>query len=179
MKQANAEGCDLEDVRRAQAGDVAAFERLYREHLPRVHRIARWLLGTDDVDDVIQDVFVRVWSKLATFNGRSTVETWINRVATNVVLRHREKLGRRAGREVPLESHDERVHIDRLDLRLDIEAAVSGLPERARIVFVLHEIQGLTHEEISKLMGTTSITCRTQLHRARQMIRSQLSGDRR
>ena len=162
----------------AQAGDVVAFERLYREHLPQVHRIARWLLGTDEVDDAIQDVFVRVWSRLHTFSGKSQFETWLNRVATNVVLRHREKLGRQAEREGALARHDEHVFIDRPDLRMDIESAVSELPERARIVFVLHEIQGFTHEEIGELMGTTSITCRTQLHRARQMIRNQLSGGR-
>lgn len=167
---------DLRDVRQAQRGDVAAFERLYRTHLPRVHRIARWILGTDDVDDAIQDVFVRVWNKLDTFGGRSTFETWLNTVATRVVLRYRDGLQRQSEREVRVDFESEDSKVSKPDLSLDIEAAVRALPERARVVFVLHEVQGFSHDEIAEFMSTSGTTSRTQLHRARELLRARLMG---
>lgn len=164
------------DVRLAQAGDIDAFERLYRVHLPRVHRIARWLLRTNDVDDVIQEVFVRIWDKLETFDERSSLSTWLHRVAVNVILRYRERTTRYRAQALDLEDKRCEENSERLGLRLDLEAAVSSLPERARTVFVLHEIQGYSHDEIAKLMNTSVGTSRTQLHRAREIMRAQL-GD--
>ena len=161
------------DVRLAQAGDVDAFERLYRVHLPHVHRIARWLLGTDDVDDVIQEAFLRVWEKLDTFDERSTLSTWLHRVAVHVILRYRERTARYETREVILADERCEEKAETLGLRIDLEAAVSTLPERARTVFVLHEIQGYRHREIAKLMNTSVATSRTQLHRARALMRAQ------
>ena len=198
------------DVRLAQAGDVDAFERLYHLHLPRVHRIARWLLGTNDVDDVIQEVFLRIWDRLETFDERSSLVqlqgvsfaitlskqtfllmndvlgialqkrlsgsalgTWLHRVAVNVILRHRERAARYRAQEVHLEDERCEERGERPGLRLDLEAAVSSLPERARTVFVLHEIQGYSHHEIAKLMNTSVVTSRTQLHRAREIMRAQ------
>lgn len=167
---------DLEDAVSAKAGDARAFERIYRRHLPRVHGTARWLLGTDDVDDAIQEAFVRVWTRLDTFNGTAALGTWLFRVATNVILRHRDKRGRRASREVAMALPLEPATTDRPDLRLDIETAVKALPERARAVFVLHEIEGLEHHEIASIMGTDVATSRSQLHRARRMVRKRLMG---
>lgn len=148
------------DVRLAQAGDIDVFERLYRVHLPRVHRIARWLLRTNDVDDVIQEVFVRIWDKLETFDERSSLSTWLHRVAVNVILRYRERTTRYRAQALDLEDKRCEENGERLGLRLDLEAAVSSLPERARTVFVLHEIQGYSHDEIAKLMNTSVGTLR-------------------
>jgi DNA-directed RNA polymerase specialized sigma24 family protein len=85
---------DAIDVPLAVSGDTHAFERLYRRHAPKVNSLARWLLSRDDVDDVLQDVFIRVWEKLATFRGQSAFGTWLHRLATNVILRDRERYRR-------------------------------------------------------------------------------------
>ena len=97
---------DAIDVEFAVNGDTLAFERLYRRHVAKVHSLARWLLSRDDVDDVLQDVFIRVWQKLDTFRGNSAFSTWLHRLATNVILRRREKIGtdesRHSGSELEL-----------------------------------------------------------------------------
>lgn len=161
------------DFRLAQAGDVDAFERLYHLHLPRVHRTARWLLGTNDVEDVIQEVFLRIWDKLELFDERSSLNTWLHRVAVNVILRHRERTARYRAQKVELKDEHCEESGERPGLKLDLEAAVSSLPERARTVFVLHEIQGYSHREIAKLMNTSVVTSRAHLHRAREIMRAQ------
>lgn len=161
----------------ARDGDVGAFERIYRRHLPRVHSNARWLLGTDDVDDALQEAFIRVWTKLSSFNGDSSLGTWLHRVTTNVILRHRERRGRRGQREVSMEGVTDPSRSPRSDLRLDLEAAVAALPDRARVVFVLHEMEGHDHDEIARMMDTSIATSRSQLHRARRLIRERMTGE--
>src|SRR6185503_1249181 len=84
---------DRADVALAASGDHAAFERLYRRHVPRVTSLATWLIGTGDVDDAVQEVFIRVWQKLHTFAGQSSFGTWLHRVAVNLMLRRRQTAG--------------------------------------------------------------------------------------
>ena len=76
----------LSDVARAAAGDVRAFEQLYRAHLPRVNSLVRRMTAGRDADELTQDVFVRVWQKLGTFRGDSSFATWLHRLAVNVVI---------------------------------------------------------------------------------------------
>ena len=80
---------DAVDVELAASGDAQAFERLYHRHVGRMQSLAQWLLGQEDVDDVLQDIFIRVWEKLHTFRGQAAFGTWLHRLATNVVLRRR------------------------------------------------------------------------------------------
>ena len=75
-----------DDVALAAAGDVSAFERVYRMHLPRVHSLVRRMAGGRDTDELTQDVFVRVWQKLGSFRGDSAFSTWLHRLAVNVVI---------------------------------------------------------------------------------------------
>ena len=165
---------DAIDVEFAVNGDTRAFERLYRRHVAKVRGIARWLLGRDDVDDALQDVFVRVWEKLDTFQGNSAFGTWLYRLATNVILRRREQQlhdrERHSGSEADLESLTAPPCAP--GLRLDIEAAVGRLPNRAREVFVLHDVQGYKHEEIAAMLEISVGTSRSQLHHARMALRS-------
>ena len=165
---------DAIDVEFAVNGDTQAFERLYRRHVARVHSLARWMLGREDVDDVLQDVFVRVWQKLDTFHGNSAFSTWLHRLATNVILRWREKIGtdekRHSGSE--LELADRPAIGSDTGLRVDIETAVDRLPSRARQVFVLHDMEGFKHEEIATELGISVGTSRSQLHHARMALRS-------
>src|SRR5262249_19939789 len=74
------------DVALAAAGDSSAFERLYRTHLAKIHSLTRRMLGSNDADEVTQDIFVRTWQKLGQFRGESAFSTWLHRLALNVVL---------------------------------------------------------------------------------------------
>src|SRR5689334_9755609 len=75
-----------DDVARAASGDVEAFERLYRQHVPRIHGLARRMAGSRDAEELTQDVFVRAWMKLASFRGESAFSTWLHRLAVNVII---------------------------------------------------------------------------------------------
>ena len=168
---------EVDDVALAAAGDTAAFERLYRAHVEKVHGLARWLLGGDDVEDSVQDVFIRVWQKLHTFAGQSAFGTWLHRVAVNFLIRRRQNLGtarrRQSSDEEPLRAAA--AAPERPDLRVALERAVDRLPVGAREVFVLHDVEGYKHEEIAELLAVDAGTSRSQLHRARMLLRQHLA----
>jgi RNA polymerase sigma-70 factor (ECF subfamily) len=165
------------DIALATQGDADAFERLYRRHLARVAALARWLVGPDDVEDAIQEVFVRVWQKLGTFAGQSAFSTWLHRVAVNLLLRRRQVSGRHRDRFTDQEQAPEPA-TPRSDpeLRMSLEWAVGRLPAGARDVFVLHDVEGFKHEEIAGVLGIDPGTSRSQLHRARMLLRGHLGG---
>ncbi|MGH7584867.1 MAG: RNA polymerase sigma factor [Gemmatimonadales bacterium] len=165
------------DVALAAAGDAHAFERLYRSHVARVHSLARRMLGsTDEADEVTQDVFVRAWRKLGTFRGESQFGTWLHRLAVNVILAYRGRRTTERNRwledEVALDQAPARA--TPAGLRQDLEAAMARLPEGARKVFVLHDVEGFRHEEIAAQLGVTTGTSKSQLHRARMALRGLL-----
>lgn len=166
------------DARLAATGDTAAFERLYRAHLPRVASLARWLLGTDDVDDAVQDVFIRVWQKLGTYQGQAAFGTWLHRVAVNLLLRRRQRRSQHWSRQVEDAPAMESVAAPavRPELRIALERAVDTLPSGAREIFVLHDMEGFKHEEIAAQLGIDPGTSRSQLHRARALLRKQLQA---
>lgn len=164
------------DVALAVRGDGAAFERLYRAHVNRVTALARWLLGADDVDDAVQDAFIRAWQKLGTFSGESAFGTWLHRVAVNLFLRRRQQRSTFAARLVddPEAMLSARGPVERPDLRVALEGAVGQLPAGAREVFVLHDMEGYRHEEIAGMLNINPGTSRSQLHRARLLLRGML-----
>jgi RNA polymerase sigma-70 factor (ECF subfamily) len=168
---------DRDDVARAAAGDHAAFERLYHRHSARVASLAWWLLDAGEVEDAVQEVFIRVWQKLGTFAGQSAFATWLHRVAVNLMLRRRQTSGlarkRHHATDAPLlDVAGPREHPD---LKVAIERAVDLLPAGAREVFVLHDMEGYKHEEIARMLGVDAGTSRSQLHRARLLLRQQLA----
>jgi RNA polymerase sigma-70 factor (ECF subfamily) len=170
---------ELDDVRSAADGDVAAFERLYRRHVDRVHSLVSRMLDPELADEVTQDVFVRVWHKLGTFRGESAFGTWLHRVTVNLVLGRRKRLGIRRdrylgdGETVPDRTSGRET---RPGLAAEFEAGLRRLPERARDVFVLHDIEGYKHREIAEMLGVTTGTTKAQLHRARMLMRDHVSG---
>jgi RNA polymerase sigma-70 factor (ECF subfamily) len=173
---APATGLDL--VRRAQHGDEAAFERLYREHVGRVYALCLRMLGdAAQAEEMVQDVFVQVWRRLRTFAGQSAFSTWLHRVAVNVVLMDRRSAGRRA-RHLTLEGDLPDAESASRDapagLRMDLEQAIAALPAGAREVFVLYDIEGYTHEEIATQLGIAAGTSKAQLFRARRLLREKL-----
>ena len=166
-------------VRRVQAGDVSAFEPLYRSQVDRVYALCLRMSGdAGQASELTQDVFVRCWERLATFRGDSQFGTWLHRVAVNVVLEHGRGRKRREARvkpnsdEVPTSAA---VNLPQHDARMDLEQAIGALPPKAREVFVLHDIEGYRHREIAQLTGLAPGTLRAQLHRARRLLMEALS----
>ena len=168
-----------DDVALAAAGDVRAFERLYREHLPRVHALVRRMTAGRDSDELTQDVFVRVWQKLATFRGESAFGTWLHRLAVNVVIeRFRSDTTRRQRHYDGEQIFDRMASLPRSgDLAMDLDLAVNRLPDGAREIFVLHDVEGYKHREIADLLDISAGTSKAQLHRARMILRKHLAAD--
>ncbi len=168
----------LRDAALAAAGDTRAYERLYRAHVGRIHSLVQRMLGTADATEVTQDVFVRAWQKIGTFRGDSAFGTWLHRLAVNVALTKRAELGTRRSRflgdDEVLEHLPSRP--SGRELALDFEGAIARLPDGARAIFVLHDVEGYKHEEIARFVGVTTGTSKAQLHRARLLLRRFLGG---
>ncbi len=164
-------------VERAQRGERRAFETLYRENVGRVYALCLRMSGdADRAEELTQDVFVRAWSRLSSFRGDAAFGTWLHRIAVNAVLQKRRGDRRR---ELRIESREELVMeapaAKQSDAeRMDLERAVAGLPEGARAVFLLHDVQGYKHHEIADMMGLAVGTTKAQLHRARRLLREML-----
>ena len=165
------------DVALAAAGDVSAFERLYRTHVAKVHSLTRRMLGSDQADEVTQDIFVRTWQKLGQFRGDSAFATWLHRLAINVVIERRRSYAIQRDRMTDDPSALDFVTVKpaRADLTIDFEHAMEQLPPGAREIFVLHDVEGYKHREIAGLLDITAGTSKRQLHRARMLLRQQLS----
>jgi RNA polymerase sigma-70 factor, ECF subfamily len=166
-------------VRRAQDGDTAAFEQLYRENAGRIYALCLRLSGDGArAEELTQDVFVRAWQKLGGFRGDSAFSTWLHRLTVNLVLGERRAEGRRLARVVTEDLSEREIPMPNATLpgeKLDLERAIAALPPGARTVFVMHEVEGYGHEEIARLTGRAEGTCKALLHRARKMLREALA----
>lgn len=167
-------------VEQARAGDPAAFEQLYRIHRDRIYALCWRLCGGDRAlaEDLVQDAFVRAWQKLDLFRGESAFGTWLHRLAANVALSDRRSRLKRVRQETVLDERLERTVEGRretADLSRDLEVAISALPERARAVLVLYDIEGYQHAEIADLTGMAVGSSKAQLHRARKLVREALN----
>lgn len=174
---ATSAGADARDAILAAGGDARAFERLYRRHVARIHGLARRMLGPGDADDVTQDIFVRAWQKIGLFRGNSAFGTWLYRVGINVILGRRTALAKRRERFVrPAEHMIEDLPAPRASpgLAVDFERVIERLPAGAREVFVLFDVEGYKHQEIARMLGITPGTSKSQLHRARMLLREHL-----
>jgi RNA polymerase sigma-70 factor (ECF subfamily) len=174
---------DEADVARAARGDRQAFERLYRLHVNRVYSLCARMVGDRTrAEELTQDAFVRAWEKLDQFRGDSAFGTWLHRLAVNVVLNDRQTESRRRGRQddsiedVDTMAHDSVRAAVQPGLSIDLERAIAGLPPGARKVFVLHDVEGYTHDEIGEMLGVTAGGCKAQLHRARLLLREALTA---
>src|SRR3954469_14452303 len=140
-------------VRRAQQGDVDAFESLYRTHAGPIYALCRRMVGDDrEARELVQDIFVRAWERLTTFRGQSSLATWLHRLGTNVVLEHLRSTKRDAARLI---EGDETIFGGRsidgqMDTHIDLNAALAALPTGARTVFLLH-LEGYSHDEIAEM----------------------------
>ena len=168
-------------VRRAQLGDVDAFAILYRLHAPAIHALARRMLGDEAAArEMVQDIFVRAWERLASFRGESAFGTWLHRLGVNLILNQLRVAKRELARFIEDEGDDESPAVGAPDhsveARIDLDAAVARLPAGARTVFVLHDIEGYAHDEIAQMLGLASGTVRAQLWRARRQLMRHLDA---
>ncbi len=172
-------GTDAGDVSLAVAGDRLAFERLYRRNVGRVHALAWRLTGRDEAVEITQDVFVRAWEKLGTFQGKAAFSTWLHRLAVNVILSRRawHAVRRRRLADDPVALELAPAPPASSVLGMDFESAIRRLPEGARAVFVLHDVEGYRHREIAAVMRVTAGTSKAQLHRARMLLRRHLGAE--
>jgi RNA polymerase sigma-70 factor (ECF subfamily) len=166
-------------VQRAQQGDAAAFEGLYRAYAGRVYAICvRLSADRTWAEDLTQDVFVRVWERLLSFRGESDFSTWLYRITVNMVfaaLRTHQRNRARMLTADSLEPYDVEDRQSATGVNPDLERAVMALPPQARQVFVLHDIEGYPHQEIGLLMDIAPGTSKAQLHRARRLLREALA----
>jgi RNA polymerase sigma-70 factor (ECF subfamily) len=172
---------EIEQVRRAAAGDVSAYEALYRANVGRVHALClRMSRDAGEAEELVQDVFVRVWERLASFRGDSRLSTWLHRVAVNVVIEHMRAKGRWRSRFAgAVDANDvaDSLFVDSAGADIDLERAIVRLPERARLVFLLHDVEGHKHREIAQMTGLATGTSKAHLHRARGLLREMLRGE--
>ena len=174
-------------VERAREGDDEAFERIYRHFSGMVFGLCiRMVPDRLEAERLTQDVFVRVWQKLDRFHKEGAFGAWLRRVAANTVIEDRRRQARSRKwmdlEEDPAPDHrappgagvEERA----MDITMDLERAIVGLPAGARTAFVLHDVYGYRHREIADMTGVAPVTIRAQLHRARRMLRDFLNDSK-
>ena len=178
---------DLELARRCQDGDAAAFEELYRTHAGRLYSLLVRMAGSQvEAEDLLQDVFLHAYRKMASFRGDSTLGTWLYRLTVNHcldVLR-----GRRTKMQRATDSLDDDASVEPAAAmpmvptavsRLDLDRAIAKLPGGCRAAFVLHDVEGFEHHEVARMLGVSQGTSKSQVHKARMKLRALLSGAKR
>ena len=168
---------DAQLVAACQRGERRAMEALYHQYKRRVFGLCHRIVGVSDAEEVAQEVFVRVFRGLGNFRGDSQLGTWVYRLAVNAALTHLGKQKRRG----EVTGDDELEHVAApptaaRDPRLSdrVEAAMRRLPAGYRAILVLHDIEGLSHEECAAILDCRVGTCKSQLHKARAKMRELL-----
>jgi len=165
-------------IRRAVNGDEAALRAIWAEHAPRIDVLVRRLVGDpDQAADVAQEVWIQIFRALPTWRGDSQFSTWAHRIAVNRTLNALRAMRRFTNTEVEIEDDSAMVEHDgdRSLLAQTIDEAVQKLSPGARAVFVLHDVEGYTHEEIATQLGITSGGSKSQLFKARVKLRRLLA----
>ncbi len=169
---------ETELVQSAQAGSDDAFERLYRKHGRRIYALClRMVSDPDRAEELMQDAFVRAWNTIGSFQHKSAFGTWLHRLSINVVLSDMRAEKRRSARELlpgDLDQFKHEVRDALPETRMDLEQAIATLPSGAKEVLVLHDIEGYRYREIAELIGVAEGTVKSQLSRARRLVREAL-----
>lgn len=175
-----AELSDEDVVARVRAGDRASFEILMRRNNQRLYRVARSILHDEaEVEDVLQEAYVRAFAHLDQFDGRARFSTWLTRIAVYEALRRSKRKRRFAdleevGGEPASAGAGPEKRAFQGELRRILEASIDRVPEGYRTVFVLREVEGLNTAETAACLSIPEETVKTRLHRARQHLRRQL-----
>ncbi|MBU6364733.1 MAG: RNA polymerase sigma factor [Gemmatimonadetes bacterium] len=162
-----------------RAGDPAAERQFYHQHVERVYRLILRMSGRPELaQEWTQDTFLRAFDRLGQFRGEAALATWLRAIAVSVTLNGLKTLRRREAFAAPLDKAHDIAHPVAAadpDLPARLRAAIAALPPQARRVFVLHDVEGFTHEEIAELLGVTVGTSKSQLFRARARLRAVLA----
>ena len=170
---------DRPTIARVLAGEGPAERELYDRHVDRVYRLAYRMAGDPDLArDFTQDTFIRAFGRLAEFRGDSTFSTWLTSIAVSVALNGLRKRTRLNQREIGIDQAAEIGSVHRHaepDLKYRLTLAIDALPRGYRTVFVMHDVEGYTHEEIGTALGVETGTSKAQLSRARARLREALA----
>ncbi len=166
---------ERELIARVRSGDGAAERQLYDAHVERVYRLTYRLAGDDDLArEFTQETFIRAFERLSGFRGEAALSTWLHSIATSVALNGLRKAKRFRARETDLGDAAGvagRAARAEPDLKRRLADAINGLPEGYRTVFVMHDVEGYTHEEIGAVLDIEAGTSKAQLSRARAKLR--------
>lgn len=167
-------------VRAAQQGDRQAYHALYKHYHQRVYALCyRLTADTGMAEDATQEVFIQLWQKLKNYTWKSRFSTWLHSVATHITVSYMRKQKSWVAHMLNIETSPEVQALDasRCTSEVDLEALIVRLPERARVVFVLHAIEGYRHDDIAALLNIAIGTSKAQFHRARGMLTKWLDGE--
>jgi RNA polymerase sigma-70 factor (ECF subfamily) len=170
---------DWQHVEALLRGSLPAFERLYQQHGGRMKSIACNLMGnTSDAEDAVQESFLKVYRSIRSFQGHSSLSTWIYRILVNTCLDLKRKQRRQELPE-PASSQEDISHPQGLTanhpLRLTLEKIVASLDERLRNVFLLFEVEGFRHSEIAGMLNISEAASKVALFQAKRELRGQLA----
>ena len=170
---------EKELIQRVLDGDPAAEREFYDAHVDRVYRLAFRMTGEEELaQEFTQETFIRAFDRLGDFRGEAALATWLHSITVSVVLNGLRKSKRRRQREVELDSAPPlAVGPARVEpnLKRRLKQAIDALSERYRLVFVMHDIEGYTHEEIGSALQVATGTSKAMLFRARARLREQLA----
>ena len=181
---------DAELVLKAQQGDLSAFDELVERYHGKIYGLTYNMTSNrEDAEDLTQDVFVKAFEALPRFKGKSSFYTWIYRIAVNKTINYRKKRNRK--RALSLDQFDQDIKTDEVyhalttkgsplrsmsltELQKKLNEALQSLSEKHRTVVVMHDMQGIPHEEIAKVVGASVGTVRSRLFYARQQMQVEL-----
>ena len=171
---------DQQLIGRIQAGDPAAERQFFETYADRIHRIVYRFVGDPEAaQDCVQETFIRAFDRLGTFRGESALGTWLGAIAVSVAPNALRGRKRDEKRHAPWEAAETvaapAARVSEPDLKTRLHAEIDQLPEGYRIVFLLHDVEGYTHEEIGTMLGVQSGTSKAQLFRARARLRDRLA----
>nr|WP_095497600.1 RNA polymerase sigma factor [Paraferrimonas haliotis] len=170
------EAQQVEWVAQALRGDRSAFQALYQANLGRVYALCYRLSGDHDLaQDFCQEAFVRIWQKLAMFNGDSRFSTWAHRLTVNLCLNKLKQQKTWWQRFIPMDSVAESSAVAAPSNYHGIDKLLPKLPQQARLVFVLHAVEGYKHTEVASMLNIKSGTSKAQYHRAKKLLQEMLS----
>lgn len=169
---------DFQTIQRAIEGDERALRSLWSQHSPHIDAVIRRLVGDPDhAEDIAQEVWVQIFRALPTYRGESQFATWAHRIAVNRTLNALRRTRRIS--KIEMEMDEETISVehggDRAMLAASIEAAAAQLSPGARTVFLMHDVEGYTHEEIASELGITAGGSKSQLFKARAKLRRLLA----
>jgi RNA polymerase sigma-70 factor (ECF subfamily) len=167
-------------VAAARGGDERALATIYRRYRPRVFSVVARLVGASDAEEVTQEVFLRAFRALDRFRAEAQMSTWLYRIAVNAALSERGRRRVERDRLAPAVMADALPAPSAAEtdpaLRARLEAALAKMPSGYRAVLVLHDVEGLEHEEIAHILGCRVGTSKSQLHKARGKMRELLAA---